>query len=380
MNNKRDYYEVLGVPKDATDQSIKSAYRKLALQYHPDRNPGNHEEATEKFKEITEAYGVLADAQKRAAYDRYGHAGVSGAGGWQPDFSSGAFSGFEDVLNAFGFGDFFGFGDIFGQSRGRRGGAARGADLRYDLEISFEEAASGLETKIKIPRMETCPECGGRGAKRGSEPVSCPACGGRGQIRQQQGFFTLSQTCPQCRGAGQVIREACPVCHGEGRKREERVVGIKIPAGVDDGTRLRVRGEGESGAHGGPGGDLYVVLRVREHPFFERQDSDLYCTIPVSLTQAVLGTDIKVPTLQGHEKLHVPEGTQPNTLFRMRGLGLPNVEKHGRGDLYVKVQVMIPAHLNREQRRVLETLAPAMRVDNAPLKRRVSERARDSFG
>jgi molecular chaperone DnaJ len=379
LNHKRDYYEILGVGKNATDPEIKSAYRKLALQNHPDRNPENAEEATEKFKEITEAYGVLADPQKRAAYDRYGHAGVSGAGG-QPDFSSGAFSGFEDILNAFGFGDFFGMGDIFGQSRSRQRGAARGADLRYDLEISFEEAAAGLETKIKIPRMEMCPECNGRGARRGSEPVTCSACGGRGQIRQQQGFFTLSQTCPQCRGQGRVIREACPVCHGEGRKREERIVGIKIPAGVEDGTRLRVRGEGEAGAYGGSAGDLYVLLHVREHPYFERQGGDLYCTIPISLTQAVLGAEIKVPTLKGQEKLRVPEGTQPNTIFRLRGLGVASVERHGHGDLYVKVQVVVPTHLNREQRRLLESLGSAIRVDNSPVKRHVSERTKDSFG
>ncbi|MGH9444224.1 MAG: molecular chaperone DnaJ [Terriglobia bacterium] len=379
MNPKRDYYEVLGVGKNAADPEIKSAYRKLALQYHPDRNPENAEQATEKFKEITEAYGVLADPQKRSAYDRYGHAGVNGPGG-QPDFSSGAFSGFEDILNAFGFGDFFGMGDIFGQSRSRRRGAARGADLRYDLELSFEEAAAGLETKIKIPRMEACPECNGRGARRGSEPVACPACGGRGQIRQQQGFFTLSQTCPHCRGQGQIIREACPVCHGEGRKREERVVTLKIPGGVEDGTRLRVRGEGEAGVLGGGAGDLYVVLRVREHPYFERQGSDLYCTIPISLTQAVLGAEIKVPTLKGLEKLRVPEGTQPNTVFRLRGLGVTEVERRGHGDLYVKVQVVVPTQLNREQRRLLESLSSATRVDNSPVKRRVSEKTKDNFG
>ncbi len=379
MNPKRDYYEVLGVGKNAADPEIKSAYRKLALQYHPDRNPENAEQATEKFKEITEAYGVLADPQKRSAYDRYGHAGVNGPGG-QPDFSSGAFSGFEDILNAFGFGDFFGMGDIFGQSRSRRRGAARGADLRYDLELSFEEAAAGLETKIKIPRMEACPECNGRGARRGSEPVACPACGGRGQIRQQQGFFTLSQTCPHCRGQGQIIREACPVCHGEGRKREERVVTLKIPGGVEDGTRLRVRGEGEAGVLGGGAGDLYVVLRVREHPYFERQGSDLYCTIPISLTQAVLGAEIKVPTLKGLEKLRVPEGTQPNTVFRLRGLGVTEVERRGHGDLYVKVRVVVPTQLNREQRRLLESLSSATRVDNSPVKRRVSEKTKDNFG
>ncbi|HLI34726.1 MAG TPA: molecular chaperone DnaJ [Terriglobia bacterium] len=379
MNHKRDYYEVLGVGREAGDQEIKSAYRKLALQYHPDRNPDNKEEATERFKEITEAYTVLADPQKRAAYDRFGHAGVSGAAGPQPDFSSTIFADFGDIFGSFG--DLFGFGDIFGQTRTRRRGAERGADLRYDLEISFEEAAAGLETKIKIPRMETCSDCNGRGARRGSQPVTCPACGGRGQIRTQQGFFTLSQTCPQCRGMGQIIREACPACHGEGRTRQERVLGIKIPAGVEDGMRLRVSGEGEAGSQGGPAGDLYVVLRVREHPFFERQGSDLYCTIPISLTQAALGAEIKVPILRGgHEKLTIPEGTQPNTLFRLRGFGLPSVEKRGHGDLYVKVQVIIPAHLNREQRRILEALAPAFRVDNSPLKKRVSEKAKNSFG
>jgi molecular chaperone DnaJ len=380
LNQKRDYYEVLGVGKDASEAEIKSAYRKQALQYHPDRNPGNHEEATEKFKEITEAYGILADPQKRAAYDRYGFAGVSGAGGGQPDFSAGTFSGFEDILNAFGFGDIFGLGDMFGQSRTRRPASERGADLRYDLQISFDEAASGLETKVKIPRMETCPECGGRGAKRGSEPVVCPACGGRGQIRHQQGFFTLSQTCPQCRGAGRIIRDVCPACQGEGRRREERIVEIKIPPGVEDGTRLRVRGGGEAGVQGGPSGDLYVVLRIREHAFFERQGSNLYCTVPVSITQATLGAEIKVPTLKGHEKLRIPEATQPNTMFRLRGMGFPRLDRHGTGDLYVKIQVVIPNRLSREQRHLLEGLSPAVRVDNSPLKRNVPGNAKDNFG
>lgn len=374
--NTSDYYEVLGVGRSASDQEIKSAYRRLALQYHPDRNPDGKEEATERFKEITEAYSVLADPQKRAVYDRFGRAGLGG--GPQPDFSSTIFADFGDLFGNFG--DLFGFGDVFGQSRARRRGAERGADLRYDLQISFEEAAAGLETKIKIPRMESCPECGGRGAKRGSQASTCPACGGRGQIRQQQGFFTLSQTCPQCRGAGQVIQEPCPVCRGEGRRREERVLSIKIPAGVEDGMRLRVSGEGEAGSRGGPAGDLYVVLRVREHPFFERQGNDLYVTIPISLAQATLGADLKVPTLKGHEKLHVPEGTQPNTFFRMRGFGLPNVEKRGHGDLYVKVQVIVPTRLNREQRRALESLAPGLRVENNPLKRAAGDKAKDSVG
>ncbi|MGH9407317.1 MAG: molecular chaperone DnaJ [Terriglobia bacterium] len=377
MSSKLDYYEVLGIHRDASDVEIKAAYRKLALQYHPDRNPGTREESTEKFKEITEAYGVLADAQKRSAYDRFGHAGVSGSGA-APDFSSTIFADFGDIFGSFG--DLFGFGDVFGRSRARHGGAERGADLRYDLPIAFEEAAAGLETKIKIPRMETCPECSGRGAKRGSSPVTCPACGGAGYVRRQQGFFTLSQECAQCRGAGQVIPEPCPSCRGTGRKREERVISIRIPAGVEDGMRLRVAGEGEAGARGGPGGDLYVVLRVRSHPIFERQGNDLFCTIPISLTQAALGAELKVPTLKGHEKLRVPEGTQPNTLFRLRGFGVPSVEKRGHGDLYVKVQVVIPARLSREQRHLLESLGPSLRIDNNPQKRAPGGAAKDRTG
>ncbi len=373
MNQKRDYYEVLGVDRNASEQELKSAYRRLALQYHPDRNPDNKEEATERFKEITEAYGVLADPQKRAAYDRYGHAGVSGSGGFSPDFSSTIFSDFEDI-----FGDLFGFGGVFG--RHRRSRAQRGDDLRYDLEISFEEAANGLETKIKIPRWETCTDCGGRGGKRGTAPVTCNTCGGRGQIRHQQGFFTLTQTCPRCHGMGQVLREKCPACGGEGRVREERVLSIKIPPGVEDGMRLRVSGEGEAGVQGGPPGDLYVVLRVREHPFFERRGSDLYCTVPISITQAALGTELKIPTLRGHERLRIPEGTQPGSVFRLRGMGLPRVDGHGQGDLYVNVQVVVPTHLSREQRRLLEALSSTIRVENKPVARRGSENVKNGFG
>jgi molecular chaperone DnaJ len=375
-NQKRDYYEVLGVRRNAADQEIKSAYRKLALQYHPDRNPDSKDESTEKFKEITEAYSVLADPQKRAMYDRYGHAGVSGsaAAGALPDFSSTIFSGFEDI-----FGDLFGFGGVFGRARGRRA-AQRGADLRYDLEISFEEAAAGLDTKIKIPRWETCSSCSGRGTKKGSVPVTCEACGGRGQIRHQQGFFTLTQTCPQCQGMGQVIRDPCPTCHGEGRLRQERVLGIKIPAGVEDEMRLRVGGEGEAGTHGGPPGDLFVVLHVREHPYFERQGNDLYCEIPVSIAQAALGSEIKVPTLQGQERLQIPEGTQPNAVFRLRGKGLPSVDGRAQGDLYVRVHVVIPNHLTRDQRRLVEMLGAAVRIENKPLTRRTPEKAKNNFG
>lgn len=374
MSQKRDYYEILGVDRSASDAELKSAYRKLALQYHPDRNPGNHEEATEKFKEITEAYGVLADGDKRAAYDRYGHAGVSGAAtqGW-PDFSSTVFTDFEDL-----FGEFF--GGVFGrQQRGPRSRAQRGADLRYEVEIAFEEAAAGLETKIKIPRWETCVDCGGRGAKRGSEPAVCTVCAGRGQLRHQQGLFTVSRTCPECKGLGQVIREPCPACQGQGRTRQEKVLGLKIPAGVEDGMRLRVGGEGESGVYGGPTGDLYVVLHVREHSYFERDGSDLYCTIPISIAQAALGADIRVPTLKGQERLRIPEGTQSGSVFRLRGFGMPRVEQGGRGDLFVKIQVMVPTSLSREQRRLLESLGAVVRVDNKPLGRETEGRVKGGY-
>ncbi len=374
MNHTRDYYEVLGVPRSAGEQELKSAYRKLALQYHPDRNPGDKGEAEEKFKEISEAYSVLADPDKRAAYDRFGHAGVSSSGGYSPDFNSTIFADFSDI-----FSDMFGFGDLFGGTRSRRSRAQRGADLRYDLEISFEEAAAGLDSKIKIPRWENCSSCNGRGAKKGVDPVTCSACGGRGQIRSSQGFFTIARTCPQCGGVGQVIREACPDCHGEGRLRQEKILGIKIPAGVEDGMRLRVSGEGEAGQNGGPPGDLYVVLSVREHPIFERRASDLFCTVPVSVVQATLGAEIKVPTLHGQERLRIPEGTQTGSVFRLRGKGLPSLNGRSPGDLYVKVQVAIPKHLTREQRRMLESLEHAMQVENKPLERSAAEKTRDQF-
>jgi molecular chaperone DnaJ len=375
LNHKRDYYDVLGVPREASEQELKSAYRRLALQHHPDRNPNNKEEAEEKFKEITEAYSVLADSQKRAAYDRYGHAAFGNSGAYTPDFSSTIFADFEDI-----FGDFFGFGDLFGGGRTRRARAQRGADLRYDLEISFEEAASGLETKVKIPRFENCSACSGRGARKGSEPVVCSACGGRGQLHSQQGFFTIARTCPQCNGAGRVIQEPCPECRGEGRVREEKVLGLKIPAGVDDGTRLRVSGEGEAGFHGGPSGDLYVVVRVREHPFFERRGNDLYYTIPISVSQAALGAEIKVPTLRGSESLRIPEGTQSGSVFRLRGKGFPSLDGHGHGDLYVAAHVVTPKHLSREQRQLIEALGRSLRLDNKPLEKRVAEKMKDFFG
>ncbi len=376
MNSKRDYYEVLGVSRNASEQEIKSAYRKLALQHHPDRNPDNPEAASEKFKEITEAYSVLADEEKRAAYDRFGHAGVSGTGqGGAPDFGSSIFSDFEDI-----FGDLFGFGDVFGRSGRPRTRATRGEDLRYDLEISLEEAARGLDTKIKIPRWEHCATCHGTGAKGGSEPVTCPTCGGRGQIRHQQGFFTIARTCPACQGMGKVIREACPTCHGKGRVHQDKVLGIPIPAGVDDGTRLRVSGEGGAGEFGGPAGDLYVVVRVRRHIIFDRHGRDLYCTVPISIAQAALGAEFRVPSLNGQERLRIPEGTQNGSVFRIRGLGMPDVNGHGKGDLYVAVHVVVPTRLSRDQRLMLETLAPSLRIENKPLERNVGEKVKNSFG
>jgi molecular chaperone DnaJ len=375
LNHKRDYYEILGVTRNAGEQEIKSAYRKLALQHHPDRNPNSKESAEEKFKELTEAYSVLADSQKRAAYDHYGHTAFGNSGaGWTPDFSSTIFSDFEDIL-----GDFFGFGDIFGGGRARRARPRRGADLRYDLEICFEEAASGLDTKIKIPRWDNCSSCNGSGAKKGSQPVVCAACGGRGQIRHQQGFFTIARTCPQCAGVGRVIRDPCSSCRGEGRVREEKVLGLKIPPGVDDGTRLRVGGEGEAGLLSGPPGDLYVVLKVREHSFFERQGNDLYCTIPISVAQTTLGANLKVPTLKGDERLRIPEGTQSESVFRLRGKGFPSVDGRGHGDLFVKVHVVIPQRLSREQRRLFESLAQSLSVDNKPLGKRVAEKVKSFF-
>lgn len=373
MKQKRDYYEVLGVSREASDQEIKTAYRRLAMQHHPDRNPDNKEESEEKFKEITEAYSVLADAQKRAAYDRFGHAGV--AGGVAPDFSSTIFSDFEDI-----FGDLFGFGDVFGRSSRGRSRSAGGIDLRYDLEITLEEAAVGLQTKIKIPRWEVCPECEGSGAKPGSQPVICSTCGGRGQLRHQQGFFTVTRTCPQCQGLGQIVRDLCLQCKGEGRVNTDRVLDLKIPAGVDDGTRLRVAGEGGIATRGSAPGDLYVILKIREHAFFERRGNDLYYTIPISFSQAALGAEIIVPTLNGEERLRIPESTQSGSVFRLRGQGMPTLEGRGRGDLYVSVYVVTPTHLSRDQRRWLEILAPSLRVDNHPLERRAAEKVKDTFG
>jgi molecular chaperone DnaJ len=382
--SKRDYYEVLGVSKSATDQEIKSAYRKLALKYHPDRNPGN-KPAEDKFKEAAEAYAVLADADKRHLYDRFGHAGLGAAATGGQGFDPTVFTGFEDILG--GLGDIFGFGDLFGGAR-RRGGPQRGADLRYDLEISFEESATGTETSIQIPRQETCETCHGTGAAAGSKPVTCPQCQGRGQLRYQQGFFTVARTCGQCRGSGQVISNPCAACRGAGRVQRDRKLTVKIPAGIATGQRLRLAGEGESGAGGGPSGDLYVVVHVQEHEFFQREGNDLYCEIPLNYPTVALGGEITIPTLEGEESFKVPEGSQTGTTFRLRGRGMPDVTgRGGRGDLLITVKVLTPKKLTREQKKLLEQLQTTLPKEKfQPIPREeqdekgLFDRVKDIFG
>jgi molecular chaperone DnaJ len=382
--SKRDYYEVLGVAKSATDQEIKSAYRKLALQFHPDRNPGD-KAAEDKFKEAAEAYAVLADADKRHLYDRFGHAGLGAAATGGAGFDPTVFTGFEDILG--GLGDIFGFGDLFGGGR-RRGGPQRGSDLRYDLEISFEESAKGTETAIEIPRQETCDTCKGSGAAPGSKPVTCPQCQGRGQLRYQQGFFTVARTCGQCRGSGQIISNPCPGCRGAGRVQRTRKLTVKIPAGIATGQRLRLSGEGESGAAGGPAGDLFVVVHVQEHPFFHRENNDLYCEIPLNYPTLALGGEITIPTLEGDEPFKVPDGTQTGQIFRLRGRGMPDVTGRGsRGDLLVTVKVLTPKKLTREQKKLLEQLKaslPKEKFEPTPREEHeekgLFDRVRDIFG
>jgi molecular chaperone DnaJ len=373
LNGKRDYYEVLGVSRNASEQEIKSSYRKLALQFHPDRNPGN-QEAEEKFKEAAEAYSVLSDAQKRANYDRFGHAGVGGAA--SAGFDPNVFADFSDIL-----GDIFGFGDIFGGG-GRRSGARvqRGADLRYDLDLTFEEAAFGTTKKIAVPRHEICTECNGSGAQKGSGPTTCTTCNGYGQVRFQQGFFSITRTCAQCRGTGQIIKNRCTVCRGEGRIVGEKTLELKIPAGVDHAAKLRVSGEGDAGAKGGPNGDLYVVLSVQEHDFFERREHDLYCHIPVTFPQAALGAHITVPTLEREEeKLTIPAGTQTGSIFRIKGRGVSKRGGSARGDLYVTVDIVVPTKLSREQKDLLSKLAATIDMENKPIQKKILEKVREIF-
>jgi molecular chaperone DnaJ len=380
--SKRDYYEVLGVDRQATDGQIKTAYRKLAMKYHPDRNPGD-KQAEEHFKEAAEAYAVLADREKRSLYDRFGHAGVSGVAAGGPGFDPTIFADFSDIFA--GLGDVFGFGDVFGGRR-RRGGPQRGADLRYDLEITFEEAALGTETAIQIPREETCDTCRGSGAAPGTSPETCGQCRGSGQLRYQQGFLTVARPCPNCRGTGKTIAKPCQTCRGAGRIGRERKLTVKIPPGISTGQRLRLTGEGEHGSSGGPAGDLYVVVHVQEHPFFQREGDDLYCELPVSFPTLALGGTVRIPTLNGDEELHVPAGTQPGTRFRVRGKGMPNVSGRGHGDLHVIARVSVPKKLTKEQRHLIEELAKTLRDERPSVEggdgtdKPFFERVKDIFG
>ncbi len=362
---------MLGLTRTASEQEIKSAYRKLALQFHPDRNPGN-KEAEESFKEAAEAYSVLSDSQKRAQYDRFGHAGLGSAAGGGIDPN--VFADFSDIL-----GDLFGFGDLFGGGS-RRGRSQRGADLRYDLEMSFEDAAFGATTKIKVPRHESCPECEGSGAQKGSGPTTCTTCNGYGQVRFQQGFFSITRTCNQCHGSGQIVKNKCTVCRGEGRMIKEKTLELKVPAGVDSGSKLRISGEGDAGAKGENRGDLYVVLHVRDHEFFERREHDLFCHIPISYPQAALGAQINVPTLEREEeKLTVPSGTQTGSTFKIKGRGISKRGGSARGDLYVTVDIVVPARLNREQKDLLAKFAATIDTENKPIQKKILEKVREIF-
>jgi molecular chaperone DnaJ len=363
----------LGVQRGASDPEIKSAYRKLALTYHPDRNP-NNPDAEEKFKEASEAYAVLADSEKRGLYDRFGHAGVGGAGAGA-GFDATVFQDFSDI-----FGEFFGFGDLFGGARGgRRTRAQRGGDLREDLTLEFEEAVFGTEKKITYRKHENCDACGGSGSAGGKAPATCRTCNGRGQVRYQQGFFSIARTCPACQGAGSIISDPCVKCKGDGRVVQQKTVEAKIPAGVENETRIRFSGLGEAGVHGGPYGDLYVVLHVKDHSLFERQGNDLHCVIPISFTQAALGAEIRVPTLEGEQMLKIPEGTQSGTTLKLRGKGVPVLNGHGKGDLFVEVRVQTPTKLNKHQRELLQELQGSTPVENKPERRSILGKVKDIF-
>ena len=339
---KKDYYEILGINRDATEDEIKKSYRKLAMKYHPDRNPDNPR-AEEHFKEAKEAYEVLCDAEKRAAYDRFGHAGVNTQAGMGGGAGMG---GFADT-----FGDIF--GDIFGSGPRSRSNVYRGADLRYNLEIGLEEAARGIETKIRIPTMDECETCKGSGAKPGTSPVTCPSCHGQGQVRLQQGFFSIQQTCPRCHGSGKMVNDPCKTCSGAGRIKKQKTLSVKIPAGVDEGDRIRLSGEGEAGVNGGPPGDLYVVIQIRSHPVFQRDQNDLHCEMPISFTTAALGGEIDIPTLDGHAKIKIPPETQSAQVFRLRGKGIKGIRSQVHGDLMCHVVVETPVKLTDRQSELL---------------------------
>jgi molecular chaperone DnaJ len=374
---KRDYYEVLGLNRDAGDDEIKKAYRKLAMKFHPDRNPDNPK-AEEQFKEAKEAYEILSDAQKRSAYDQFGHAGVDPSAGGGA--AGAGFGGFADAFSDI-FGDIFGGGG--GGARGGRGGVYRGADLRYNLEISLEEAARGSETRIRIPTMEECETCHGNGAKPGTQPKTCPTCGGAGQVRMQQGFFSIQQTCPKCHGSGRFVAEPCPTCHGGGRVKQHKTLAVKIPAGIDEGDRIRLAGEGEHGVNGGPAGDLYVQIHIKQHSVFQRDHDDLHCEMPISFATAALGGEIEIPTLDGAAKIKVPSETQSGKVFRLRGKGIRGVRSHATGDLLCHVVVETPVNLTERQRELLrefETISAKNADKHNPRAKSWMDKVKDFFG
>ena len=363
---KRDYYEVLGVARECTAVELKSAYRKLALQYHPDRNPGDHQ-AEERFKEASEAYEVLSDPEKRARYDRFGHGGnvFEGFSGFNP-------SNLNDVLGEI-------FGDIFGATRSRRGGRSRGADLRYNLEVTFEEAAFGSEVQVRIPKPKRCEHCEGTGSAD-KRVRTCPSCGGAGELRYTQGFFSVSRPCSTCGGSGQTATTPCTHCRGAGKVDGQTTLTVKIPPGVDTGTRVRVAGEGEPGEHGGPPGDLYVVIHVKDHPIFVREDTEVLCEVPVSFVQAALGAQIDVPTLDGKHRMKIPAGTQSGKVFRVKGKGIPHLHGGGRGDQHVRILVETPTHLSAEQKELLERFAELSGEQTHPQTKTFFEKVRELFG
>lgn len=361
---KRDYYDILGVRRNSTQEEIKRAYKKLAFEYHPDRNPGNVK-SEERFKDINAAYQVLSNPEKRAQYDSFGH--ISGEGF------------FSDVDFTTNFNDLFGnlFEEVF--NAGRRRHAERGRDLKYNLELAFEEAAFGVEKEVVIPKRVMCSECGGGGAAPGGEIV-CVMCGGRGEVRYSEGFFAISRTCSNCRGAGRVIKIPCPLCRGEGLITSEQRIKVKVPAGVSDGARLRIRGEGEAGYNGGPSGDLYVEIYVKEHPFFKREGKDVFCDVPISFVQAALGAEMEIPTLEGKTILRIPPGTQPGQSFRLKGKGVASLNGRGKGDLYIKAQVEVPVKLTSKQKQLLEEFARSGEGDENPAVKKFFEKFRELFG
>jgi molecular chaperone DnaJ len=380
MADKRDYYEILGVSKTATADEIKKAYRKQALKYHPDRNPGD-KDAEDKFKEATEAYEVLSNAQKRQNYDQFGHAGVSGAGFGSQGFGNAAYHDFQDIFGDFGdiFERFFGGGFRSGGPRSQSR-VQRGDDLHFSLEISLEEAYKGTEKQLEVPRQVPCEKCSGSGCAPGYSPETCSQCGGSGQINLSQGFFSISRPCNRCGGKGQSITHPCVACHGSGRVKKRRKVNIKIPAGAMNGLKLKVSGEGEAGYHGGPSGDLYLILQVQDHQIFTREGDDLMCEVPISFTQAALGTDLKVPTLNGNVSMKVPAGTQTGKVFRLPGKGMPNLRGYGNGDQLVRVMIETPSRLSARQRELLEEFARISGEDTHPRTQSFFEKVKQVFG